>query len=443
MRGLLVLVSCLACACDGATSSLTDAGDGDGAIDPTGDGGTNGPRTIKLTLTNRPMNDAPYSFFVAYQDGSAPWTTAPAPSGDTYSIPVHAPSYGIAYGCIGNVPGTTTTQLRAVTTAHFAVGERTELTLEVPQRCSDRAPANVTLSGTITNRPLDGVLVVQFGARQAFVSGTTGGYSLQTPPGTHDLMVAHALPYGNGEFYVEEVAVVRDLAVTATTTRSINFNTAQSTSFFPVTVNVPNGRVVATTTLYTANGTTLGLLREASSWETERLATAQMRTSDVYDQSISLTTMGQGVTVTNATNMPGAQTFVAPPALGATSSTIPTKMPYPTVQTTWPAYANSIGYAWNATQQLSAQQCAGNIACTIAWTAYVSPGVTGAMPGYRMPDLSGVMGWKSAYALVSGAQVVGSVTAQTSSAGAGDFPPPIPANGTKRAFVRTDYSVTP
>jgi hypothetical protein len=81
--------------------------------------------------------------------------------------------------------------------------------------------------------------------------------------------------------------------------------------------------------------------------------------------------------------------------------------------------------------------------CTISWSAVLSPGVTGNMPGYQMPDLSALTGWKPAFQLVGGSQVVGSVTAFTSSAGASDFPPGIPANGTDRTFVRADYAVTP
>jgi len=105
---------------------------------------------------------------------------------------------------------------------------------------------------------------------------------------------------------------------------------------------------------------------------------------------------------------------------------------------TWSAYTNAIGYVWNATQD-----CGSNTPCTLTWTAVLSPGVTGNMPGYQMPDLSALAGWKPDLELAPGTGVVGAVTALTSSAGAEDFPPGIPANGTDRTFVRADYAVTP
>jgi hypothetical protein len=448
MSRLVLVAVVLSSACGDSPSSTPDGGGdpmNDGGGDPTGDGSPPGSSTIELTLTNRPMNGATFSFFVAYQDGSAAWKTAPAPSGDTYTFTVSAPSYGVAFGCVGNVIGQTTTQLRAVTTAHFAVGERTKLAFDVPARCTDRQEATVALSGSVTNRPFSGVLFVQYGGRQAIVNAQTGNFTLQTPPGMHDLFVGHAISQGNGEFYVDETVVVRDVAVTGPTTRTINFNAAQATSYHDVIVNIPdpNVRVLATTTLYTANGTAAMLTRAASDPHSDSLAAAQARASDVYDQSIAVATFGQAVQITNATSKPGQQTFVAPAPLGGVTPMVVAKSPYPIVMATWPAYGNSVGYAWNVLQQLTTQQCGGGPACTIAWTAYLSPGVTGSMPGYVMPDLADVVGWKQAYALVAGAQVLGGVTAQTSSAGAGDFPPGIPADGTKRVFVRSEFGLTP
>jgi hypothetical protein len=443
MRLALVVCALLAGAC-GSSSSGDDDGGNDAGVDPGDDGGVAQPKTIKLTLTNRPNNTAQFSFFVAYQDGSAPWMAAPAPSGDVYTLSISAPSYAVAYGCIGNVTGTTTTQLRTITSAHFAVSERTDVTLDVPARCTDRNTGNVILSGTITNRPTTGVISVWFGGRSAFAGSMTGNFSLQTPPGTHDLIVIHAVPEGNGEFYVDEALAVRDVTVGGATTRTIDFAAAQPTLYYPVTASSPDlqARIMATTTLYTANGTTPVLVRESANWETQSLAAAQMRASDVYDQSISVTIPGSGATVTNATNAPAAQMYIPPTPLGAVTSEVTTKDPYPIIETAWSAYGSTVGYVWNGTQQLTPAACGGN-ACTIVWSSFLSPGVTGTDPAFRMPDLAGVAGWKSTFALVGGTQVVGSVTAQTSSAGAADFPPAKPENGTKRAFVRSDYGVTP
>lgn len=439
-------------ACGGSGMSSPDGnggGDdttGDGGGSGSGGGGSNTPHTVKLTLTNRPTNAAMFSFVVAYQDGSAPWTLAPAPSGDTYTFDIHAPSYGVAYTCIGTQLGTTTTQLRTVTSAYFAVGERTELTLDVPARCSDRGAANaITLSGTVTNRPFNGFLTVTWGNRSTTVGSQSGGFHLQAQPGTHDLVVAHSVPLGNGDFYVDQAWLTRDVALSTSTTRQINFNDAQDTQqFFVDTSGVnQNARVVTSTTLYTANGTQGLLVREASNTDSIGLADTQNRTSDVYDQSIAVSVLGRGATITHATNAPTDQAWEAPPPLAAPQTTVAAQMPYTILRTMWPAYANATGYVWNAAQQLSSQQCGANTPCTIVWSAMLSPGVTGNMPGYQMPDLKGLMGWKPALELVAGTQVVGSVTAVTSTAGAGDFPPGIPANGTDRTFVRSDYAVTP
>jgi len=444
MKSLWVFVIAVAAACDGAGSDTdTDggngSGDGGGSNDP--DGGISGPRTVTLILTNRPNNAAAYSFIVGYQDGSAPWQVAPAPTGDTYSFTINAPSYSVAFACVGTTPGTTASSQRSVTIASFAVGERTSVTLDVPARCSDRMQGGVMLSGNVTNRPFGGVLVAQFGTRTAFVSGTTGNFVLTgVPPGTRDLVISHAVSAGNNDFYIDEAVVLRDVAVSGNTQKSINFEEAQPTVFHDVDPgNAPDqARVVASTTLYTANGTQASLIRLAQQWESNSLADAQMKTTDIYDQSIAVSGLGSGATVTHATDQPAPQTYVAPAPLGTVMTAIPTKQPYITLETQWPQYANTVGYTWNATQQ----GFCGGISCTTVWSAYLSPGVTGMMPAFRMPDLSALTGWKDSFQFTS-SSIVGSVTAITSSAGPSDFPTGLPANGTDRAFVRSDYSVSP
>jgi hypothetical protein len=425
---------------DGSGGGDDMMGDGGGSGDP------NTPHTVKLTLTNRPTNAQMFSFIVAYQDGGAAWQLAPAPTGDTYTFEVHAPSYGVAYTCIGTQLGATTSQLRTVTAAQFAVGERTEVTLDVPARCSDRAGVNgLTLGGSVSNRPLFGFLTVTWGDRSATVGSQTGNFQLQAQAGTHDLVVAHTVPVGNGDFFVDRVWLARDVALTTSGTRQIDFSEAQNTLQFGVdTGDITQARVSTSTALYTANGTQGLLVRRSTNPETIAFADAQQRASDIYDQSIAVTTLGRAATITHATNDPADQAWEAPAPFGAApQTTVTTKMPYVTLQTTWPAYTDVTGYAWTATQQLSPQQCGANMACSIVWSAELSPGVTGNMPGYQMPDLSALTGWKPAWQLAGGTQIVGSVTAFTSSAGASDFPPGIPANGTDRSFVRADYAVTP
>jgi len=445
MRWLSASILVLALGC-GNSSSVSPDGNGGGGDDGGGSGGGNTPHTVKLTLTNRPNNAGTFSFIVAYQDGTAAWQLAPAPTGDTYTFDIHAPAYGVAFTCIGATAGSTT-QVRTVTSAYFAVGERTELTLDVPPRCSDRAAGNgVSLMGSISNRPTFGTLIVGWGNRTAFVGSQSGNFQLQAQPGTHDLFVIHAVPEGNGDFYADEVWVQRDVALSSNTTKTIDFADAQSTQQYGVDVSAIDvgARAQATTTIYTANGTQGLLVREAANWETVALGDADMRDSDVYDQSISVMAVGHSATVTNATNMPTDQIWVAPAPLGMPQSSVATKMPYITLQSMWPAYADVAGYTWSATQQLTGSQCGGNMSsCVVNWTAMLSPGVSGAMPGYVMPDLASLTGWKAGLELSAGTSILGSVTAYTSSAGAGDFPVGIPANGTHRTFVRSDYAVIP
>src|SRR5258705_340077 len=193
---------------------------------------------------------------------------------------------------------------------------------------------NVTLSGTVTNRPFSGVLAVQFGARSVLVGSQSGTFTLSTPPGTHDLVITHLVPEGNGEYYAENALPIRDVAVTGPTMRTIDFAAADPTVYYAVDASSPSlsARFLATTTLYTGNGTTAGLVRESVNLETQSLATDQMRTSDVYDQLISVSVGGTSAIVTNATNAPAAQTYVAPTPLGVADSMVLTKMPYPIVQ---------------------------------------------------------------------------------------------------------------
>jgi hypothetical protein len=440
MNRLLCVVAIVACACGSSGGSGTDgSGGGDDAGGDLIDSLGAGPHTIALTLTNRPTNAAAFSFVVAYQDGSAPWQVAPAPSGDTYSFDVTAPSYGVMYACIANALSTSgPTQMRAVNIAHFAVAERTSLTLDVPQRCSDRVNT-VTLSGSVTNRPFFGSIVVQYGNRSVFASNQTGVFAMQVPLGVHDLLVFHVNSEGNNDFTVDEAVTLRDFVVNGPTAKTINFSASQETDSYDVTVGVMNARIIASTVLYTENGTQGTITRRSGMWESNALPAALRRPTDVYDQSIAVLTVGHGSTITTATSTPGQLDYTAPVPLGDVTATLTATQPHPIVVTAWPEYPEAIGYSWVARQD---DVCGGTATCPVTWTAYLSPGVTGMSPSYRMPDLSTVTGWKAEYGFTDDA-IDGSITAIRSTEGAADFPPGIPAAGTQRVFVRTDFDLAP
>ena len=59
------------------------------------------PREITLNVPNHPLDAAPNDFVVAFQDGDGPWTRAPAPVGDDYTIPIENERYGVLVACSG------------------------------------------------------------------------------------------------------------------------------------------------------------------------------------------------------------------------------------------------------------------------------------------------------------------------------------------------------
>jgi hypothetical protein len=446
MRWLLFASLAIGFGCGGHDTAVIDAsgnGDGNGSATDGAVTDTTGanPSTVTLTLNNRPNNAAMFSFIVAYQDGSGPWTIAPAPVGDTYSFTVNAPVYGVAWTCIATVAGPTSQ--RQVTAAHFAKVERTSVTMDVPARCTDRNTF-VGLSGNVTNTG-GGFVLVQYGERAAFAANN-GNYAFEVQPGTRDLIVSHLSPTGIGNDFAADASVIqRGVTINAMTTRNIDFSTAVATQSFPVTVGAPvNTRVSTRTTLFTTGTTFASLVNETvPAFETISLDATQMDAGDVYDQSITVGSAGQFATTTNATAAPAALTYAAPTPLGGAIASVPTTNPYPQIKTTWAAYSNTIGYNFVALQTLTQPQCGGGPACTIGWTTYLSPGVTGSSPTYQMPDLSGLTGWNAKLQPITGTQVVGTMQAMTSTAGVTDFPPARPTVGTQRAFVRSDWTVTP
>lgn len=447
MRFALAVVCVLATACgsnskgNGSDAATGDGTNGGGDSGGNGDGTSGGGTTIHVTLTNHPTNASMFKFLVAFQDGSGAWKLASAPSGDTYSFNVNSPSWGVVWTCNAG-------QVRAVTEVHFAVSERTSLTMNVPAGCTDNAPATVALSGTVSNRGGGGIWLVDFGGTAGFVNPQTGGYKLAVAPGTADVVLRHLQGTGNAnDFTTTEALVDRAVTVNAATTHDLDASTVLATQSFNVNIALTTtGRALATTLLYSAGGSTPTMDRLGANFESDALAATQGVTGDVYDQQIAVTANGQTAIVTNATATPGDQTYTAPTPLGGATAQVTGTTPYPLIHTTWAAYASTIGYVWNATQTLTPQQCGGTntTGCAVVWTAILSPGVTGGSPGYATPDFSALAGWDASLAFVTGTMITGYAEAGVSNAGATDFPPvtPPPA-GTQRTYVRSAFTVTP
>lgn len=403
-----------------------------------------------VTLTDAPSDAAAFMFVAAYQDGDGAWQPVPARSGDTYSFDVSSATWGFAYTCQVNVrvAGVTTT-LRDVVDSHFAVAERTALTQDILARCTDRV-SYVELSGNISNRASTGTYRVAYNGNSVFIDKTTGNYDMLVAPGTHDLLVLHGSDRNTpGDFLVDDAIVQRNVAVNAAMTLNVVASSATAMQTPSLTVSVTGAGAATssqtTTNLFTGNGTAVAVaqLTKAPLMSTA-LASKQVAAGDVYDQRVTVEIVkNQAVTATTATATPANMSVAAPAALGATTATKAATTPYPMFTSTWPGYAGAIGYMWSLAQTPPAAGCGGSAACTITWTASVSPGAVGAMPSYTMPDLSRLPGWSTALQLVTGTMATGTVTAMTSTAGAQDFPPRPPVAGTKRAFAHSTFTVMP
>ena len=407
-----------------------DDGGTDGGASGSSDGGGNGqtPTNVLVTMTHRPTNAAMFSFLVAYQDGAGAWTLAPAPTGDLYTLPIYSSVYAVAWTCIG-IAG----QLRTVSELQFTVSERPALVVDIPARCTDALPT-VTLKGTITNTSMLTNYSVRFGDRSATVND--GQFMMQTPPGTHDLVVLSAGSIAVGGDAVASGAIVqRNLVVNAATSVTLDGNDDEDTQSFSVD-NLPGGFAVkdsATTLLY-ANGTVAPISTDSSSaYETESLADDQMVATDVYDQQMSVTSGTTVTTASVATAHPGDIAWADVPAIGTVTGVVLTT-PYPRITTTWTTYPNALGYTFGATQTSTAG--------TVVWTAQFSSTI-GDAGMYTMQDLTQLAGWNPALQMVAGAKISGRVQAMTST-GTGDFPALVPpVVGTHRTFATGQFAVTP
>lgn len=418
-----------ACGSDhsGGTVDAPDNGGGDGAM--IGDSLGGNPQTVTVTLTNHPTDATTYGFIAAYQDGASAWQVAPAPTGDTYSFTVNSPVWGFAWTCA--VPNT---QIARVELAYFTIAERNSLTEEVPPACTDRdTPSGVT--GTVQNLPgsSGGVYrAVYAQSRPGFVGSTSGNFGVEGPTGPHDLFITHQTG-GGGGFTTD--AVARTTATAPATGVTVNWTTSKAVATAAITAPA---NTLHSTTLYSAGNTKLQFSLSTTPTMVG-LAASQATSGDIYVQTMIANGTGANEVAEAWTTTVGVLTFTMPPALGGAISTVPTTMPYPVVSTMWNSYTSGVGYIWDAQQGPTT-----GTTSPLEWTALLGAGYLGSSPHYQIPDLSQLAGWSASYQFQTGSQIRGTVSALTSSAGAGDFPTVQPAAaGTTRTLASSSWTVTP
>nr|HEX4318141.1 hypothetical protein [Kofleriaceae bacterium] len=456
MRIWLWLGAAAIVACGNSNANHLADGHVDGAIDH-GDSGSNdsGATTVTVTFTNAPTVPADFAFVVGFEDGSGAWQTAPAPTGGVYTLSIASASYGVVYTCIGNGGGSGSAigLDRDVVMGNFAVAENPALALTVPARCTDTTPALAPVAGSFANQPATGSIAMFLAGKQfTVVPNAAGlpGYATNVLPGTYDLVAVHSPPPTAGVTVPDLVLVQRGLAVgsAGVAGNALDFSKAKAVQDFNLNVSLGSGAQIATSTDLVASSTTATLVTETAAGGKPQtldaigLSASQALATDLYAIRVAASAgSGNVVQAASFVTIPTADTFVAPPVVGAVLSTVPTTAPYPELALSWSAYANATGY-----EAVAKQGCAVGNAPTVCltWTMAMSATVAGASPALQMPDLTSLAGWDTRLQLVTGAPVAGEVAAETSTAGTADFPlSGLPPAGTKRTTATTTFSVTP
>lgn len=430
MRRFAFLAFVLA-ACGDDSSSTPDARTPDAALDPDAPPAP----TVAVTVPNLPTVPSTFAFGVVYRDGTGPWKAAPAAVNGTYTLPITSASYGVGWTCMSP-----TLNVREVNLYNVTKAERPALSLTLPDHCTDATAALVTLSGTVSNRPT-GSMSAAFGLLSSDVQ-TNGTYSMMTAPGTRDLVVGH-LVIASGNAITDTTGVSRNVVLNGSGTANLDYANAMATQ--SATVNVTSsGSIQVRTTLYTAGGTRFRTSDMTTGpFLAVGLPAALAQAGDLYNVQVRTIQSGSTLITQDWKSTMSATTFTAPTPLGAVTTTVAGTTPYARLKFTWGSYASTVGYQVIATQSQTAQQC-GTAACTVTWTANVSPGVAGSMPEFEMPDFSAIAGWMSGLELKAGTAVTGFVSASTSSVGAADFPlSTTSVAGAHRTIAATDFSTTP
>ncbi len=418
------LVCCLA-GCGGKDRARPDAAVDASAVDTPA-------TTITVTLLRHPNDAAKFGFVVGYQDGAGPWSHPSGPIGDTYQFDVHTDEWGFIWTCEPNGIGGG----GLVHEVRFRIADRMSWT-DTISGCTDVMDPSFVMTVDVANisaYPIG----VEFGPNLG-TSQVAGTYELPTSAGTHDLVVYHSALDGS----VDSLFVQRSLAVTGATSVNVDFNSALALQTFAV-ASRGTGFFDYFETLYSAGGTSLTLRQSPNPPTTSSIAATQMDVGDIYSEIAYFThsSTSQVDIIVDSTTTPATRTFVEPAPFAAAAMPVANATSYPRIAASWSTYPDVIGYSVMTVQEVSNFD-------RRTWATILSPHLT----SYQIPDLSTLPDWNGGLDLVQGTVADVSVSAFTSTLGAGDLPigdwlfrlspfAEVAPDGTHRVIARASNSVS-
>lgn len=336
--------------------------------------------------------------FVAFQDGNGAWQVAQGTGGHyTLNVTDNDGRYGVAVVCVsdGRVD---------VRIYHATRNEVNEFTVE----CESPPPQNfVTVSGTVSGLGANDYANVYLGQGLGFAYPGTGIYSLQTAPGTYDLI---ATRYSGQTGSLDGVLIRRNVNATANTTQDIDFGSGEAFAPELHTVTVLGGTgELGGNVSFRSSGKTVASVG-ITFGETVRFAgipTNRQVGNDYHVLSVSDLGAGGLRSVMRYFKAPTDFTVSLPDAFTSPQVTTAATTPYVRLTASWNVYPDAQAYNLvfqpamvgpeGRASKRSRQQGAG-----VLWYVGLSKDWLGANSSYTLPDFSGLNGWNNAWGLPAG-----------------------------------------
>lgn len=355
--------------------------------------------------------------FVAFQDGNGAWQVAQGTGGHyTLNITDGDGRYGVAIACVNG----------SEVDVRILHATRAELS-EISHECGEPPSQSfVTVSGTVSGLGTNNWAQVFLGSGAGFTYPGTGTYSLQTAPGTYDLI---AVRYAGLEIAsVDRVLIRRNVNATTDTTQNIDFNSAEA--FAPemhtVTVLGTTGETVGSIT-FRSNGKTVATLGvTADTFQFAGIPTSKQVGNDFH--LVSVTDYGPQRslrTVLRHFKAPADITLSVPDAFTSPDVTTAATTPYARLTASWSAYPGAQLYLLSYHLEMapagrapkrSRQQGGG-----ISWFVALSANWLGANSSYTLPDFSTLSGWNNTWGFPTGRSVEWNVLAVSSNRNLADL----------------------